>query len=98
VQLNLFDCTQIVFRLFFSNFLKVGPICVKVDILDLVTYYYLTPIFKWYVVRYGSKNKPQKGSSLKEIGLHAQNMIVILDSTVNITANCVAGGTYMTTQ
>ena len=44
------------------------------------------------MVRCGSKNGPQKGSSLKEIGLHAQNMIIVLDSTCNITVGCGGGG------
>ena len=37
------------------------------------------------------KNGHQKDMSLKEIALHAQNMLSILGSIVNIT-----GGTYMT--
>lgn len=32
----------------------------------------------------GSKNEFHKDTSLKEIGLHAQNMIAIMDSIANI--------------
>ena len=52
----------------------------------------LTPIFKWYVVRCGSKNRHQKHMHLKEIGLGAQTMLIILGSVVNIIRR-----TYTTT-
>ena len=38
------------------------------------------PIYEWYVVRCGSKNGHQNDMCLKEIGLHAQNMLTILGS------------------
>ena len=63
----------------------------KVDEPNLITYLNWTPIFEWCVVRCGSKNGYQKDMCLKEIGLHAQNMIIILDSIVN-----VIGETFMT--
>ena len=53
----------------------------KVDIPDSNTTIIWTRIFEWYVVRCGSKNGYQKGiMCLKEIGLRAQNMIIILGS------------------
>ena len=53
----------------------------KVDIPDSNTTIIWTPIFEWYVVRCGFKNRYQKGiMCLKEIGLRAQNMISILGS------------------
>ena len=42
---------------------------VKIDVPNSVTYFNWTPIFEWYVVGRGSKNK-------------YQNMITILDSVV----------------
>ena len=48
-----------------------------------VTYLDWTPIFGWYVVWYGSKNKYQKNISLKEIGLYVDNLMTILGSMVN---------------
>jgi hypothetical protein len=51
-----------------------------------------TPIFEWNVVWCGFNNEYQKGiMSLKEIELHAQNMITIVGSTNN-----KIGGTYIT--
>ena len=45
----------------------------------------LTPIFEQYVIRCESKNWHQKDMCLEEIGLHAQNMlIIILSSVVNM--------------
>ena len=50
-----------------------------------ITYLNLTHVFEWHQVRCGSKNKCQKDiTCLKEFGLHAQNMITILDSIVSI--------------
>ena len=52
-----------------------------------VMYLDRTPTFKWYVVWCGSKNRYHKGNMcLQEIGLHAQKMITIPSSIVNITA------------
>ena len=48
-----------------------------------VTHRNWTPIFEWYVIRCGSKNKYQKYTCLKEMGLRAQ-IITILGSIVNI--------------
>ena len=54
----------------------------KVDNLYLVnTLLIRTPIFEWYVVWCGSKNKSQKEMCLEEVGLCAQNMITIIGST-----------------
>jgi hypothetical protein len=55
-----------------------------VDAHDLVTYFIPTPIFEWYVVECGYKNKYTNDTCLKEIGLRAKNMITILGSIVNI--------------
>ena len=49
-----------------------------------VTYWKQTPIFKWYVVKCGSKNGYQKDMSLKDIELFAQNLLIILGSIFNI--------------
>lgn len=43
-----------------------------------------TPIFGWYVVWCGFKNKYQKYMCLKDISLHAHNILTILRSIVNI--------------
>ena len=43
-----------------------------------------TAIFEWCVVGCGSKNGYQKNMCLKEIGLHAQNLLTILGSIINI--------------
>jgi hypothetical protein len=58
-----------------------------------VPYFYWTLVFEWYVVRCGSKNKYQKNMCLKEIGLRAQNMLLIISSRVNINGK---GETCMT--
>ena len=42
------------------------------------------------MVRCGSKNGHQKDLCLIKIGLHAQNLLTILDSTINI----IGGGLY----
>ena len=60
---------------------------INVNVPNLVTCLNHTPIFQWYVVRCGSKNRYQKGiMCLKEIGLHVLDLIV----------NKIKGGTYMT--
>ena len=64
---------------------------IKIDMLDSVTYLNRTPIFEWYMVRFGSKDGHQKDICLKEIGLRAQTIITVLGSVVNLL-----GGTYMT--
>ena len=56
----------------------------KVDMPNSISDLNHAPIFEWYVVKYGSMNKYQKSSCLKEIGLHAQNMINVLGSTMGI--------------
>jgi len=55
----------------------------KVDVPNSVTYCNETPIIKWYVVKYGSKNGYQKDMSLKDIELCAQNLLIILCSIFN---------------
>ena len=72
----------------------------KVDMAISVTYLSRTPIFEWYVFRCGSKNVYKinriflvlKKHLFKKIGLHAQNIIIILGTVVNHI-----GGTYMVT-
>ena len=49
-----------------------------------VSYLNCTPIFEWCVVRVGSKNEHHKDMSIKQIGLHAQNLFIILSSIVSI--------------
>jgi hypothetical protein len=51
---------------------------------DLVTYLTRTLVFEWYVVWCGFKNGWHKDMFLKGIGSHAQTMIAILGSMVNI--------------
>ena len=51
------------------------------------------PISEYSMVRYGSKNWHQNSVSLSEIVLHAQNILTILGSLVNVIE-----GTYMTTK
>ena len=44
-----------------------------------------TPIPEWYVVKCESKNRHQKDMCLREMEqVHAQNLILILGSTINI--------------
>ena len=45
------------------------PMVSKVDILTSNIAIFWTPIFEWYVIRCGSKNRHQNYMSLKEIGL-----------------------------
>ena len=54
----------------------------KVDVPDTVTYLNKTPIFEWYVGVAPRTNFEK--TCLKESELHAQNMIIILGSIVNI--------------
>ena len=56
----------------------------KVDVPNSVSDLNQTPTVEWYVVRCGSLERYQKDMCLKETGLHAQNMITILGSIVNI--------------
>ena len=65
----------------------------KVDVPNLVTYLYQTPIFEWCLVRCRSQYWHMKDACLKEIGLRAHVILIILGSIVNIIG---ARGTYMT--
>lgn len=56
----------------------------EVDNPDSVSFVISTPIFKWYVIRCGSKNRYQKDVCSEEIGPHAQNLTAFLGSIVNI--------------
>ena len=51
---------------------------------DKVAFHFRTPIVEWYVVWCDSKNGYQNRTRLDVIGLWVQNMIIILDSMVNI--------------
>ena len=51
---------------------------------NLVAYLNWKPILEWYVVWCGSKDANQIEKCLREIKLHAQDMIIILESIVNI--------------
>ena len=50
----------------------------KVGVPNTVTYLKWTPIIEWCVVWCESKNRSQKDTCSKEIGLHVQNMRIIL--------------------
>ena len=56
----------------------------KVDNRYSVTFLVRKPIFESHVDRCTSKNKYQKGMYLTNIELCAQNLITLLDSTINI--------------
>ena len=43
-----------------------------------------TSMFEWYGVGCGSKDKHPKDTCLEEIGLHDQNMLIILDSRLSM--------------
>ena len=62
----------------FLKFLWNNLLWDVVDAPKLIIYLLCTPVFEWYVVWCGYKNKYEKDICLKEIGLHAQNMITIL--------------------
>ena len=61
-----------------------GPPNYNVDVHDSIIFLYHTPTHEWRGNRCGSWNGYQKGMCLKEIGLHAQNMLTILSLIVNI--------------
>lgn len=65
----------------------------KVHKPNLVPCLNRTPIFEWHVVMCDTMNGYKK-MSLKEIGLHAQNMITIIGSYPNIIS-FFWGGFYM---
>lgn len=44
----------------------------------------LMAIFKWCVIRHGSKNGHQKTIFLKEFELHAQNLLIVLGSKLTL--------------
>ena len=54
------------------------------DVPDSIISLYHIPILEWLGNKCGSWNGYQKGMCLKEIGLHAQNMLTILSLIVNI--------------
>ena len=54
------------------------------NVPNSVTYLNRTPRCQWYMGRCGSQNGYQKDMCLNEMGLHAPNMITILNSTTNI--------------
>ena len=56
------------------------PLIYKVDVPNLIAYLNRTPIFVWYVVSVVSRMDTHKKRDTfsKEIGLHAQNMVVVL--------------------
>ena len=62
--------------------------------IHLLNYHNSTPKFKWYVIWCGVKNGYPKDNCLKEIGMHAHNMIIILGLIANIIEGW--GGTYKT--
>lgn len=60
-----------------------STIYMKMDVPNSVAYATQTPLFKWYVLRHGSKNIFQKDMCLQNTERCAQNMITILSSIVN---------------
>lgn len=55
----------------------------KIDVPNPNTTIIWTPTFEWYVTsKSGSKNGHKKDTCSNEIGLHAQNMVIIISSTV----------------
>ena len=56
------------------------------------------PIFEWYVVWHGSKNIYQKDMFLKEIRPHAQHIMIIQGSLINITLGGGGRGTDINIQ
>ena len=64
--------------------LNLSSYALKANVPNSFTHLTQTTIFEWYVVCCGFKNGRQKYTCLKEIGLHAQDMITILGSIFNI--------------
>jgi hypothetical protein len=54
----------------------------KVDVPNSTTGLNQTPTFEWYEGRYGSKSIYHEVVCLKETGLHAQNMILIILNSI----------------
>ena len=52
--------------------------------LRLINHLNSTTLSEWYVLWCGFKNGHQKDTCFKEIGLHAQNMITISGTVVNL--------------
>jgi hypothetical protein len=50
----------------------------------LVNFLNMTPIFEWHMVWCGPKNGHHTNICVKEIEQHAQNMITVLNTIVNI--------------
>jgi hypothetical protein len=71
--------------------LNLSSFALKVNVPNSATHLTQTIKFEWYVVCCGFKNGHQKYTCLKEIGLHAQDMLSILGSIFNI----IDGGPYM---
>ena len=63
---------------------EVGKVPSKINMPNSITYLNLSPILEWCMATCEPKNGYQKGMWLKEIGLCAQNLLSILDSTINI--------------
>jgi hypothetical protein len=59
-------------------------ITTKAEVPNYNTTIIWTPIFEWYVVGCGSKNRHQNDTYFKEIGLHARDLITILGAIVNV--------------
>ena len=68
----------------------VYPLACNVDVPHSNIAVIWTPICEWYVVRCRSKNEHQNDMCLEEIELRSQNMLIILESIVNII-----GGGYL---
>ena len=56
----------------------------KVDNLYSFTFFIMTPIFEWYVVRCASNNGYQKEIRLTKIEICAQDLMIIFNSIINI--------------
>ena len=49
-------------------------------------------MFEWYVLKCGSKNKHLKDMCFEEVGLHAQSMLTILGSIINMIGETYISG------
>jgi hypothetical protein len=63
---------------------RLTPAYTNVNVPNSVAYLVRSLIFKWHVFRCESQNGHEKTCVQKENGLHAQDLLTILSSTVNI--------------
>jgi hypothetical protein len=58
---------------------QIKILAIKVDVPNFNIATMWTLIIEWYVNRCGSKNKHPKDMYLIKIGMHVQNLLIILD-------------------